>query len=247
MAELDLTGKVAVVTGASRGIGADLARRFHARGLSLGVCARSQPVLEDNDHVVSRSVDVTDETAFTRFAEEVAARFGAIDLWVNNAGVLAPIKPLRDIDAAAFRAHVDVNLTGVFIGARLYAQHVRSRAGGGVLINVSSGAAVNPYEGWGPYCAGKASLEMLTRVLAMEERAAGLRAHAVAPGVVDTDMQTQIRESTQANFPRVERFRQRKREGAFNTGRYVADELLAIAFDPARETDDVPLRLEDEY
>lgn len=247
MPEQDLSGKVAVVTGASRGIGADLARRFAARGLKLGLCARSAPVLDESEQVVSRSVDVTDEAAFTGFAAEVAERFGAIDLWVNNAGVLAPIAPLRDVDAAAFRAHVDVNLTGVFIGSRLYAQHVRSRAGGGVLVNVSSGAATNPYEGWGPYCAGKAGLEMLTRVLAMEERASGLRAHAVAPGVVDTDMQKMIRESTQASFPRVERFRQRKREGAFNSGRYVADELLAIAFDPARRTDEVVLRLVDEY
>ena len=87
---------------------------------------------------------------------------------------------------------------------------------------------------------------MLTKVVAMEEQGAGLRAHAVAPGVVDTDMQTMIRESTAANFPRVERFRQRKREGAFNSGRHVADELLALAFDAARRTDEVAIRLADE-
>ena len=246
MSEADLTGKVAVVTGASRGIGADLARRFAGRGLRLGLCARGAPVLDEGEQVVARQVDVTDEAAFGAFAAEVAGRFGAIDLWVNNAGVLAPIAPLRDVDAEAFRAHVDVNLTGVFIGTRLFVQHVRSRAGGGVLVNVSSGAAQNPYEGWGPYCAGKAGVEMLTQVVAMEERGSGLRAHAVAPGVVDTDMQTLIRESTAANFPRVERFRQRKREGAFNSGRYVADELLAIAFDPKRATDEVVIRLAEE-
>lgn len=247
MNDADIEGRVAVVTGASRGIGADLARRFAERGLSLGLCARKAPVLHDGEGVVARTLDVTDELAFEDFAAEVEARLGPIDLWVNNAGVLEPIAPLRDIEAAAFRAHIDVNLTGVFIGTRIYARHVRSRAGGGVLINVSSGAAQSPYEGWGPYCAGKAGLEMLTRVVAMEEQGAGLRAHAVAPGVVDTDMQTLIRESTQANFPRVERFRQRKREGAFNSGRYVADELLAIAFDPERRSDEVALKLVDAY
>ena len=193
MAEPMLEGKVAVVTGASRGIGADMARRFAERGLALGLCARHAPELDLGDRVLAQAVDVTDEPSVEAFAAEAEARFGAIDLWVNNAGVLAPIAPLRDVDAASFRAHVDVNLTGVFIGTRAYVRHVRSRAGGGVLVNISSGAAENPYEGWGPYCAGKAGLEMLTRVTALEERGSGLRAHAVAPGVVDTDMQTMIR------------------------------------------------------
>ena len=247
MAEIVVEGKVAVVTGASRGMGADVARRFSERGLKLGLCARSAPVLEDGDRVVSRALDVVDEAAVQAFADEVVQHFGRIDLWLNNAGVLAPIAPLRDVDAEAFRAHTDVNLLGAFNGTRAFARHVRSRSGGGVLINVSSGAATNPYEGWGPYCAGKAGLEMLTRVVALEEAASGLLAWSVAPGVVDTGMQTMIRESTQANFPMVERFRQRKREGAFNSGRYVADEYLAIAFDPARKPRDVAVRLESEY
>jgi NAD(P)-dependent dehydrogenase (short-subunit alcohol dehydrogenase family) len=246
MGEMGLDGRVAVVTGASRGIGADIARRFAERGLRLGLCARSSPVLEDGPEVVARSLDVADEAALQAFGDAVVERFGRIDLWINNAGVLAPIAPVRDIAAAAFREHVDVNLVGAFNGTRCFIRHVRSRPGGGVLINVSSGAATNPYEGWGPYCAGKAGLEMLTAVVAMEEASAGLRAHSVAPGVVDTDMQTLIRESSQANFPRVERFRQRKREGAFNSGRYVADEYLAIAFDPARANEPVAIRIADE-
>lgn len=246
MTEPRLEGKVAVVTGASRGIGADAARRFAERGLRLGLCARSAPVLEEGPQVVARSLDVADEAAVQAFSDAVVERFGRIDLWINNAGVLAPIAPLRDIEVAAFREHIDVNLVGAFNGTRCFVRHVRSRPGGGVLINVSSGAAENPYEGWGPYCAGKAALEMLTRVVAMEEASTGLRAHAVAPGVVDTGMQTLIRESSQANFPRVERFRQRKREGAFNTGRYVADEYLAIAFDPARASEPLVVRIADE-
>lgn len=247
MADRAFEGKVAVVTGASRGIGAAIARRFAERGLKLGVCARSTPVLEDAEAVVSRELDVVDEVALQSFTREVVECFGRIDLWLNNAGVLAPIAPLRDIDAEAFRAHTDVNLLGAFNGTRCFAQHVRSRPGGGVLINMSSGAATNPYEGWGPYCAGKAGLEMLTRVVALEEAGSGLHAWSVAPGVVDTGMQTLIRESTQANFPMVERFRQRKRDGAFNSGRYVADEFLAIAFDPARTPRDVAVRLASEY
>jgi NAD(P)-dependent dehydrogenase (short-subunit alcohol dehydrogenase family) len=244
--EIDLRGRTAVVTGASRGIGAAIARYAAERGVRLGLCARSAPALPESETVVSLRADVTDEAAMTRFAACVEERFGAIDLWINNAGVLGPIAPVRDVTPDAFRRHLEVNLTGVFIATRLYIAHRRRHGGGGVLINVSSGAASKPYQGWGPYCAGKAGVERLTEVVALEERASGLRAHAIAPGVVDTDMQAEIRACPPERFPEVARFVEMKRDDSFNTGRYVARELLAIAFDPARRSDEVALRLADE-
>lgn len=242
----DLQGRTAVITGASRGIGAELARAFAERGMNLGLCARSEPALEAGDAVLSARCDVTDEAEVIGFAKCVEARFGSVDLWINNAGVLDPIEPLRDVSVDDFRRHIDVNLTGVFIGSREYVRLLHRRGDEGVLINISSGAAWHGYEGWGAYCAGKAAVERLTEVFAMEESASGLRAHAVAPGVVDTDMQATIRECTPEQFPAVERFVEMKRDDVFNTGAYVARELLAIAFDPARRTEEVALRLEDE-
>ncbi len=242
----DLSDKVAVVTGASRGIGAALAEVFREAGLALGLCARSEPIMDDSERVLSRKLDVTDEAAVTGFAAAVAERFGGIDLWVNNAGVLDPIAPLREVSAEDFRRHIDVNLTGVFLGSREFARLLRRQQRGGVLINISSGAAWSAYEGWGAYCAGKAAVERLTECIALEEGPAGLRAHSIAPGVVDTDMQALIRSCTAEQFPMVERFLDMKRDDAFNTGPYVARELLAIAFDPDRATDEVALRLADE-
>lgn len=228
----DLSGKVALITGASRGIGADCAADWSARGMRLALCSRSQPALAASDDVLAERVDVSDAEAFGRFAQAAIERFGRIDLWVNNAGVLDPIAPLRDVKLEDFQQHIEINLTGVFIGTQLFVRHVREREGEGVLINVSSGAAWSAYAGWATYCAGKAGLERLTECVALEEEGTGLRAYSVAPGVVDTAMQDRIRASTPEDFPQVERFKQMKQEEAFNTGAFVAQEFIKLAFDP---------------
>jgi NAD(P)-dependent dehydrogenase (short-subunit alcohol dehydrogenase family) len=241
-----LDGKVAFISGASRGVGAGMAERFAEAGLKLVLCSRTPPALPSSEAVIAASLDVRDEKALDVLVGQAEERFGAIDLWVNNAGVLDPIQPIRDVSLEDFRENIDINLTGVFVGSRCYAQHLRRLGRGGVLLNVSSGAAWNPYAGWGAYCASKAAVERLTEVLAIEEADIGLRAHSVAPGVIDTEMQALIRASSEENFPEVERFRERKRDGAFNSARYVADEFLAIAFDPERDPGAVAVRLEDE-
>lgn len=239
----DLEGRVAVVTGASRGIGAALARSWSARGLRLGVFARGEPVLHEGPDVVSARLDVTDEKALAAFVCRVEERFGAIDCWVNNAGVLEPIAPLRDVDAEAFRRHLDVNLTGVFLGTRAFVRHLRAKRHQGVLLNVSSGAAQNAYAGWAAYCAAKAGVDRLTEVVQLEEADSGLRAHAVAPGVVDTAMQALIRETPAERFPALERFEALARDERFNSPAFVAERLLAIAFDPEHRPDGVVVRL----
>lgn len=243
---IDLEGRTAVITGASRGLGAGLAADFARRGLRLGLCARSQPALAGGAGVVSECVDVRDEEAMARFAERVADRFGDIELWINNAGVLDPIGPLRELGVQAFREHIDINLTGVFLGARAYVRHLRARDTRGVLVNISSGAAWHGYRGWSAYCASKAAVERLTECVQLEE-AERLRAHAVAPGVVDTDMQVRIRACSPEQFPDVGRFNERKREGHFNTPAFVAGHLLRIAFGAEGESLDSTIRLPDEW
>ena len=239
----DLDRRCAVITGASRGIGAALAEHFAAHGLALGLCSRSAPALAASERVVARQLDVTDETATEAFAAEVVERFGRIDVWINNAGVLDPMGPLRDVEVTDFRRHVDINLTGVFLGTRTFVRHLRSRGGEGVLINVSSGAAWKPYEGWAAYCAGKAGLERLTEVVFAEEADSGRRAYSIAPGGVDTAMQESIRACEPERFPDVERFLQRKAEDAFNTTDFVASQFLEIAFDPDARPESVAARL----
>jgi benzil reductase ((S)-benzoin forming) len=238
----DLDGKSAVVTGASRGIGAHLARDFAGRGMRVGVCARSAPALPDGERVLSRQLDVRDAGAVEAFARAVEARFGRIDLWINNAGVLAPIAPLRRADAAEWGSHIATNVAGVFHGASAYVRHLR-RLGpggrGGVLVNISSGAGRRPYAGWSAYCSGKAAVDMLSQCLALEEADLDLRVHAVAPGIVDTHMQEQIRASSPDDFPEQPRFLQLAADASFSSPAFVAARLLELVFDPAHRSDKV--------
>eukprot|EP00929_Paragymnodinium_shiwhaense_P056301 TRINITY_DN28180_c0_g1_i2.p1 TRINITY_DN28180_c0_g1~~TRINITY_DN28180_c0_g1_i2.p1 ORF type:complete len:319 (-),score=64.51 TRINITY_DN28180_c0_g1_i2:105-1061(-) len=191
-------GKVAVITGASRGLGAGMAREFQRMGLKLGLCSRSPPCLQGGGNVVSRQVDMEDGAAVEAFAAEVCKSFG-----------------------------------GVFNGTKAFVQHVRAREGGGVLLNISSGAARKGYASWGAYCSGKGAVDRLTECVQMEEVSSGLRAYAVAPGIVDTGMQERIRGLTAEEFPSVSKFLKVKHDNAFNTPEYVAQQLLTIAFDPA--------------
>jgi NAD(P)-dependent dehydrogenase (short-subunit alcohol dehydrogenase family) len=215
--------------------------------LKLGLCSRSQPVLADGADVLSRRLDVSDEKAVDAFAAAVEERFGTIDLWINNAGVLEPIKPVRDLTLAEFRDHIEINLTGLFLCTRAYIRHLhRSGSDSGVLINISSGAAWHGYAGWGAYCAGKSAVDRLTECVQLEEEQHGLRAYAVAPGVIDTGMQTLIRSCTPDVFPEVERFVEMKRDDTYNTPGFVAEQLLGIAFDPAARPEEVAIKLPDE-
>jgi NAD(P)-dependent dehydrogenase (short-subunit alcohol dehydrogenase family) len=242
----DLKGRTAVITGASRGLGAALAEDFAGRGMNLALCARSELALASSDSVLAERLDVRDEKAVDDFALAVERRFGTIDLWVNNAGVLEPIKPLREVSLAEFRDHIDINLTGLFLCTRAYVQHLHRTGAEGVLINISSGAAWHGYAGWAAYCAGKGAVDRLTESVQLEEESNGLRAYAVAPGVVDTEMQALIRGCSPENFPEVERFKEMKRDGTYNTPAFIAKHLLAIAFDPAERPEEVALKLPDE-
>jgi NAD(P)-dependent dehydrogenase (short-subunit alcohol dehydrogenase family) len=199
--------------------------------MRLGLCARTLPPAPPGADVCAAEADVTDADALDVFARTVVERFGRIDLWINNAGALAPIGPLATADPRAVHTNLDVNVLGVLHGSATFARHVRARPGPGLLVNMSSGAATKPYEGWAVYCASKAAVDMVTEVVAREEREAGLVAVALAPGVVDTDMQALIRSTPAAAFPSVERFRRMHEEHAFNDADWVAQFILDMLAD----------------
>lgn len=244
--------RVAVITGASRGLGAGMAERLAEHGFALGLCARHVPDASFPRSICA-AVDVRDAEAIGAFADRVTADLGHIDLWVNNAGVLDPIGPLRDADIDEVRTHVEVNVLGVLWGSRTFARLVHDRPKRGTLINISSGASRSVYEGWAAYCATKAAVDQLSRVLAAEEADHGLRVVALAPGVVDTDMQATIRATSADRFPAVERFQSLKADDSFNSPAWVADRILELveagASSPdwtAASPDPIVLRIPDE-
>jgi len=188
-----LRGKSVLVTGASRGIGAEAVRVFVAAGAHVGMIARNTAALQalaQDTGALPIACDITDFAAVAQAVAQMQEQFGGLDVLVNNAGVIDPIAPLAQADPEEFGRLIDINLKGVFHGMRAAMPVLPD---GGTLITVGSGAAYNPLEGWGGYCSSKAGAWMLTRVAAQE--APHLRIMSLSPGTVATDMQRTIRDS----------------------------------------------------
>jgi len=196
---------VILVTGASRGLGAATARILLEMGAAVVLTARSAGALDalagQADPGGERSLvvpaDVADESACQKVIAAAIERFGQLDGLVNNAGVLQPVAALGDADPAQWRQNIAVNLLGAYYLIHHALPHLR--AGRGRVINVSTGAAINPAPGWSAYSVAKAAVNMLARVLA--EEAPEVVSLAVRPGVVDTAMQETIREEGAAGMP----------------------------------------------
>lgn len=197
-----LRGKAAIVTGASRGIGAAAARELARAGAAVVLLARSTGEIEAiadeieraGGRALARSCDVARYTDLESAVAACRERFGRVDILVNNAGVIEPIGSLADTDPEAWGRAVDINLKGVHHGLRA-ALPVMLEQGDGVVVNISSGAATKPLEGWSHYCAAKAAAAMLTRCAQAELDGSGVRVVGLSPGTVATHMQEAIRES----------------------------------------------------
>ena len=194
-----MQSKVVVITGASRGIGAAAAKVFAAAGAQVALLARSRDAVdrlagEIGPQALALGCDVADAQAVQAAVGAVVARWGRLDVLINNAGVIDPIARLSEADPDAWGRAIDINLKGVFHGIRAAVPVMRGQ-GRGTVITVSSGAATNPLEGWSAYCSSKAGALMLTRALHLEEGGHGIRALGLSPGTVATEMQVKIRAS----------------------------------------------------
>ena len=196
---------VVIVTGASRGIGAAVAYWLGKAGAAVTLVARSEENLNETGDEVRRlggkplvcRADVSQYDACCMAVDKTLDRFGRIDAVVNNAAIVQPISGIARTDPADWRHNLEVNLFGPFNLIR--AAVVALRRQKGRIVNVSSGAANLALESMSAYCTGKAALNHFTRVLAVEEPE--LTALTVRPGVVDTDMQTYIRQEGAQAMP----------------------------------------------
>ena len=191
---MELSGSVALVTGASKGLGLEIARAYAARGAKLVIAARRRNELDiaseelrARTDVVALALDVSEEAE--RLVEAGLERFGRIDVLVNNASTIGP-SPMPRLEEYDWRdlAHVfRVNVLAPLHLAQLVLPDMRSR-GEGVIINVTSDAGVEAYPGWGGYGSSKAALEHVSRTLAAELDGTGIRVYAVDPGDMNTEM-----------------------------------------------------------
>ena len=196
---MDMTGKTVLITGASRGIGAEAGRVFAAAGANVVLLARSQEAIaelagEIGEKAIAIPCNVARFSEVSSAVETTVSAFGGLDVLINNAGVIEPISHLVDANPDDWGQVIDVNLKGVFNGMRAAVPVMKERGGGSVLT-ISSGAAHGPVEAWSHYCASKAAVHMLTRCLDKEEAANGIRAMGLSPGTVATQMQKEIKAS----------------------------------------------------
>lgn len=195
-------GKTIVITGASRGIGAESARHLAALGANVVLIARSaapiealaQEITAQGGKAMALALDVAEYSAMEQAITKTIQTFGQIDVLVNNAGLIDPIARLEDSDPHAWGEVVDVNLKGVYHGMRAALPHMKGQ-GSGTIINISSGAATGALEGWSHYCATKAAVLSLTRCGDKEFAEHGITVVGLSPGTVATEMQVKIKAS----------------------------------------------------
>lgn len=185
--------KVALVTGASRGIGAAIAERLARDGLTVIINyagnaeaaeALARKIEQAGGHAISAQADVADAAAVRRMFDAAETAYGGVDVLVNNAGIM-PLARIADSDDALFDRTVAINLKGTFNTLREAAKRLRD---GGRIINTSTSVVGTRLETYGVYTATKAAVEALTGILAKELRGRGISVNAVAPGPVGTEL-----------------------------------------------------------
>lgn len=206
---IDLTSKVALITGASQGIGAQIARTFHAAGAivvlnhpDLGttradaerLAAELNALRPDSADVLA--ADVADAEAVRAMMQTVKARRGGLDFLINNAAILRD-RTVAKMTTDEWEAVLEVNLTGVFHCCKFGLEVMRDH---GAIVSLGSIAAILGFFGQANYAAAKAGVQAMMRVLARECARRGIRANALAPGVIDTAMAATIPESARAEM-----------------------------------------------
>ncbi len=189
-----LAGKIAIVTGASSGIGHATARLFASEGAKVVVNARRQNELDalveaiarDGGTAVAIAGDVCDEHLSQRLVATALERFGGLDIAFNNAGVVGPMGPLQDMASSDWHTVLDINLTGAYLGAKYQVPALLQRGGGSLLFTSSFVGHTAGMPGMAAYAASKAGILGLVKCLAVELGAHGIRANALLPGGTDT-------------------------------------------------------------
>ncbi|MGW8186240.1 MAG: SDR family NAD(P)-dependent oxidoreductase [Desulfobacterales bacterium] len=232
---------VAIVTGASRGVGAAAARWLAGAGTAVTLIARSQKELRHEAEAIDRSGgdcifvtgDVSDPSFCRSAVEKTLARFHRLDALVNNAGIVEPLARAAEASPADWHYNIEVNLLGPAYMSMAAIPELRGR--GGRIVNVSSGAAYHVIAAASAYCAAKAALNQFSRVLAAEEP--DLTVIAVRPGVVNTRMQELLRSEGSVKMPpeQADFYRDLKTAGRLEPPQVPARAIAWLALHAPRE------------
>jgi NAD(P)-dependent dehydrogenase (short-subunit alcohol dehydrogenase family) len=235
---------VSIITGGGSGIGAAIAKRLVSRSQPCIIIGRRLNKLEETKNassnpslirnVVADVSNLDDHDIIVNSLKEGEK----VKALIQNAGVLGPIGSLAKVTPEEWKNHMSTNLDGpLFLSQKLipYLLPRNEEGKGGRILHVSSGAAHNPYRGWGAYCTSKAAFHMLYKSLSKELSPRGISVGSVKPGVVDTPMQDLIRDQNDLDFPDVGRFQQLKQSGNLTD----PDDVATFIDWLLNETDDV--------
>ena len=201
----DLSNQVAIVTGSGRGLGAAIAAGLAAAGASVMLCSRTKDEVDRTAEEIAKSgvkvaatvVDTSDRDSCQRLVDQTVARFGRLDVLVNNAGIDV-IMPAEQLTDDSWEQVLNVNLKGYFICSQIAARQMLAQGSGGSIINNSSICALVGVRGLTAYSAAKGGVNQLTRVMAVEWAQRGIRVNAIAPGYFDNVMQGATNEHARA-------------------------------------------------
>ena len=229
-----MNNPLAVVTGGGTGLGRALCHALADRDLDvLAVGRRQEPLAETRSANPDRISVLSADVATDSGREEIVAAVGerSLTVLVHNAGVLEPVAPLADVTLADWRRSQAIN-----VEAPLFlTQALLPRLDGGRILHVSSGAAHSGYSGWGAYCTSKAALYMLYQVWSLELAERGLAVGSVRPGVVDTPMQTLLRQQRREDFPAIDKFLDLHAQGKLENPDEVAGFVSWLLLDVSNE------------
>ncbi|GKV54656.1 short-chain dehydrogenase [Sporosarcina sp. NCCP-2222] len=220
---------IVIITGASKGIGGELAAQLERQGKQVIGLARTNPGLKDN----FVEVDLAETTLLPNVMNEIIEQYletATSFTLVNNAGIVDPIGLAGKIEPEMISKAITVNLTAPMILANTFISRLANFKGAKKIVNISSGAGRNPYEGWGVYCTTKAGLDHFSRVVELEQQSVEnpVQIASIAPGIIDTGMQETIRSSEAADFPLLDRFINYKEEGKLSSAEETAQKLIAF-------------------
>ncbi|SNR50662.1 benzil reductase ((S)-benzoin forming) [Lutibacter agarilyticus] len=223
---------ILIITGGSKGIGLGLAKEYHKNGYRIISISRSK--IEKLYSVEQYQCDVTnvekvEKTLIEIFSQLDNTQTKSITL-INNAGNLGTVNTLDNIEPSDINYTLSVNLIAPLVISSQFIKLTKNWKCKKQIFNISSGAAINAYESWAMYCASKAGIDMMTRVLSKEQKELknGVSVVSIYPGIVDTDMQAQARNTPKENFKSVQRFIDFYEHGELFTPKQVAKKIYKL-------------------